>query len=58
MLEICTEGTVANNYNDWWWKYKLGKVYYKIGMIQEAEKQLSSSLKLFNFTNTILQLSQ
>ena len=30
MLEICSEGTIASNFTDWWWKYKLGKCYYKV----------------------------
>lgn len=30
MLEICSEGTIASNFNDWWWKFKLGKCYYKV----------------------------
>ena len=38
ILEISSEATVANNYNDWWWKYNLGKIYYKLGLLQEAEK--------------------
>ena len=65
MLEICSEGTIASNFNDWWWKFKLGKCYYKVlkylkklGMIDEAEKQLLSSLKQFSYVNTVLQLSQ
>ena len=45
-LEIASEGTKASNYEDWWWKYNLGKVYYKLGMLEEAEKQLLSALKL------------
>lgn len=58
LLEICSEGTQINNYNSWWWKYKLGKVYYRIGMMSDAEKQLLSSLKQFSYVNTILQLSK
>lgn len=58
ILEICAEATVANNYNDWWWKYNLGKIYYKIGLLQESEKQLLSALKQNStFPYLILQLS-
>lgn len=45
LLQISSEATVSNNYNDWWWKYNLGKVYYKLGLLSEAEKQLQSALK-------------
>jgi len=58
VLEICTEGTIHSNYQDWWWKFKLGKVYNRLGMLADAEKQLLSSLKHFKNTNTILQLSK
>jgi tetratricopeptide repeat protein 8 len=57
-LEICSEATAYNNYTDWWWKYQLGKVYYKLGMLSEAEKQLISANKQFGmFANVILLLS-
>ncbi len=58
MLEIASEATSYNNYNDWWWKYQLAKVYYKLGMLGDSEKQLISGLKLYpSFTNAILLLS-
>ena len=57
-LEIACEGTKSSNYEDWWWKYNLGKVYYKLGMLEEAEKQLLSALKLNStFPYLPLQLS-
>ena len=46
LLEISSEATIVNNYNDWWWKYNLGKVYYKLGLLSESEKQLQSAMKL------------
>ncbi len=46
LLEISSEATIANNYNDWWWKYNLGKVYYKLGLLNDAEKQLQSAMTL------------
>ncbi len=30
---------------DWWWKARLGKCYYQLGLLREAEKQLRSSIK-------------
>ena len=28
------------NYDDWWWKERLGKCYYMLGLFREAEKQV------------------
>ena len=30
---------------DWWWKARLGKCYYQLGLMRDAEKQFRSSLK-------------
>ena len=57
LLEIASNATVYNNYEDWWWKYNLGKVYYKLGLLADAEKQLQSALKLNStFPYVALQL--
>ena len=57
-LEIASEATKAYNYEDWWWKYNLGKVYYKLGLLEDAEKQLLSALKINStYPNLPLQLS-
>jgi tetratricopeptide repeat protein 8 len=57
-LEIASEATKACNYEDWWWKYSLGKVYYKLGLLEESEKQLLSALKMnTTFPYLPLQLS-
>ena len=44
-LELCAEATERANFESWWWKARLGKCYYKLGLYREAEKQLRSSLK-------------
>ena len=57
-LEIASEATKACNYEDWWWKYSLGKVYYKLGLLEEAEKQILSAIKMNNtYPYLHLQLS-
>ena len=33
-LELCAEATKASQYKDWYWKAKLGKCYFKMGMYQ------------------------
>ena len=37
-LDISAEALVLSKYEDWWWKARLGKCYFKLGMIDEAEK--------------------
>lgn len=29
---------------DWWWKARLGKCYYQLGLLRDAERQFKSSL--------------
>ena len=57
ILEICWEAINQYGETDWWWKYKLGKVYYKLGMLGDAEKQLLACIKQVYNSNAILQLS-
>ena len=44
-LDIASEATVLVNYKDWWWKARIGKCQFKMGMIKDAERQFVSSLK-------------
>ena len=37
-LDIASEATEIAQYKDWWWKARIGKCYYKLGMIREAER--------------------
>lgn len=57
-LELAAEATVASNYEDWWWKARLGKCYYMLGLYREAEKQFKSSLKNEDMIKTHLELSK
>lgn len=43
---------------DWWWKARLGKCYYQLGMLREAEKQFLSALKTADMVTTVLDLSK
>lgn len=38
-LDIASEATALVNYNDWWWKERIGKCQFKMGMIKDAERQ-------------------
>ena len=55
-LEMCAEATEANEFKSWWWKARLGKCYFKLGMLRDAEKQLRSSLKTQPVISTYLEL--
>ncbi len=55
-LEMCAEATEYHQYQSWWWKARLGKCYYKLGMLREAEQQLRSSLKTQPMVTTYLEL--
>lgn len=57
-LDIASEATVYANYEDWWWKSRIGKCYFKLGMIKEAERQLISSLKSQDMVCTHLELAK
>jgi tetratricopeptide repeat protein 8 len=57
-LELCAEATVLSEYNDWWWKARLGKCYFQLGLFREAEKQFKSSLKQQDMVPTHIELSK
>ena len=44
-LELANYATQAAQFEDWWWKERLGKCYYMLGLFREAEKQFASSIK-------------
>ena len=39
------EATKEARFEDWWWKGRLAKCYYRLGLYRDAERQLLSSLK-------------
>jgi hypothetical protein len=39
-LELAAEATKVADFKDWWWKSRLGKCYYQLGMYRDAEKQV------------------
>jgi tetratricopeptide repeat protein 8 len=55
-LELAAEATKAADYKDWWWKVRLGKCYYQLGMFREAERQYKSALKHQEMIATYLEL--
>lgn len=57
-LELCAEATVASEFDDWWWKARLGKCYYLLGLYRDAEQQLKSSLRSNKCVDTYLDLGK
>ncbi|KAI1712204.1 tetratricopeptide repeat protein 8 [Ditylenchus destructor] len=43
--QIAAAATKSAEFNDWYWKNQLGKCYYRLGLLRDAEKQFNSSLK-------------
>jgi tetratricopeptide repeat protein 8 len=42
--ELAAQATVVMGYTDWFWKSRLGKCYYQLGMIRDAEQQFRSAI--------------
>jgi len=57
-LELANYATQAANFEDWWWKERLGKCYYMLGLYREAEKQFASSIRNQPMVQTHLQLAK
>ena len=55
-LEICAEATQEHDFKNWWWKARLGKCYFKLGMLRDAEKQFRSSIAIQPIVTTYLEL--
>lgn len=57
-LELCAEATVQTEYKDWWWKARLGKCYFQLGLFRDAQKQFESSLKIEDVIPTHIELAK
>lgn len=57
-LELASEATQASEYKDWWWKARLGKCYYQLGMFRDAERQFNSAQRQQNMITTSLELGK
>lgn len=55
-LQLCAEATKDHDFKNWWWKARLGKCYFKLGLLRDAEQQFRSSLKIQPIVNTYLEL--
>ncbi|GAB5356894.1 hypothetical protein AAMO2058_000327600 [Amorphochlora amoebiformis] len=57
-LELASIATKVVEFKDPWWKARLGKCYYQLGMYREAEKQFLSCLKMQQMVETYLELAK
>lgn len=57
-LELASQATEAAGFSDWWWKQRLGKVYYLLGMMREAEEQFRSALRQQESIGASLELAK
>jgi tetratricopeptide repeat protein 8 len=56
-LSLCAEATKEHEFKHWWWKARLGKCYYKLGLYRDAEQQFRSALKTQPMITTYLELA-
>ncbi|KAF4652135.1 Tetratricopeptide repeat protein 8 [Perkinsus olseni] len=57
-LELASEATKLCDYEDWWWKARLGKCYFHLGLFRDAEKQLLSAFKTSDDILTTMELAR
>lgn len=57
-MELASAATAESNYNDWWWKERLGKCYYQLGLFRDSEKQLASAAFQQPMVATALQVAR
>ncbi|GAB6031788.1 Tetratricopeptide repeat protein 8 [Chamberlinius hualienensis] len=57
-LRLAAEATQQCQFKDWWWKVQVGKCYYKLGSLRDAEKQFLSALKQQDTVECYLHLAK
>jgi len=57
-LELAAEATKVSEFKDWWWKARLGKCYYQLGMYDDATQQFLSSQRHQDMIVTTLELNK
>jgi tetratricopeptide repeat protein 8 len=55
-LELAAAATQFVGFTDWWWKARLGKCYYQLGLFRQAESQFKSALRHQDMVETTLEL--
>jgi tetratricopeptide repeat protein 8 len=57
-MELAALATVAAGYEDWMWKERLGKAYFQLGLLRDAEAQFRSSLRIMETATAYAQLAR
>lgn len=57
-LDLCSHATAHSKFTDWWWKARLGRCYYQLGLLRDAEQQFRSALKQQENIETVLELGK
>lgn len=57
-LELASYGTREAGQGDWWWKERLARGYYQLGLLRDAERQLRNSLHNMDTLVARLQLGK
>ena len=57
-MELAVQATQACQFKDWWWKVQLGKCYFTLGLIRDAEQQFRSALKQNQKVEIFLRLAR
>ncbi|XP_034942233.1 tetratricopeptide repeat protein 8 isoform X2 [Chelonus insularis] len=55
-LDFAILGVQATEFKDWWWKFQMGKCYYMLGLIRDAEEQYKIVLKEHKSIDVVLRL--
>lgn len=45
-LELAGHATSQPGGNDWWWQERLGKAYYQLGLLRDADKHFAAAAEL------------
>ncbi|OHT05808.1 TPR Domain containing protein [Tritrichomonas foetus] len=57
-VTLAADCTKVHGFDDWWWKNRLGRSYYLLGLFPEAEQQFRSSLTTSPNIESRLELSK
>lgn len=50
-LDLAAEATSLKEFKDWWWKARLGKCYYKLGVSVPSRRSQHTILHSFPFSS-------
>ena len=57
-VTLAAECTTQHGFNDWWWKNRLGRAYYLLGLFTESEAQFKSALTTSPNVESRLELAK